>query len=386
MCGLTGIAGDGIVTRDMHALQDLLAISTIRGQDGTGVIQGRFWEPEDAKKNTIFSFKQSYEVNYFLWVHTRTDKANKLLFSLFDNVHAYHVRWATKGDINEDNCHPFEMPSFIGMHNGTLKEKKYDDVTKTDSEVLFEEIEEKGLEKTLSELRSDSAYALVMVSKTTGEITFVRNKHRSLYCAFNSERDVMYWHSEDGALTYILDRHDIKHHGVVEVTAGKVHKILPWDIDCKKPGFDTLEDLPVSTVPFEAAITSTGWGGRVQLGAEARALLNDHEYALWMQEYGDPHQLGSYYGNLAPWMDWEPEKAKIIDVVPEPVTTNIVDFRRHKHRLTPHYSCIGCNRDLNLVDQYHAAKTTTKEGIQLFECEDCVTSREKLVAHHLTMN
>src|SRR5690606_31052531 len=81
--------------------------------------------------------------------------------------------------------------------------------TKTDSELLMEDIEKYGVEGTLNGLSVASAYAVAVYHKGEGIISLARNHHRPFFIAFNQKRSVAYWASEEGMLRFIAKRNGI---------------------------------------------------------------------------------------------------------------------------------------------------------------------------------
>jgi predicted glutamine amidotransferase len=217
MCGLLGMMGPGIQVKDYKILRELGFVSQIRGIDGAGIYQVR----SQAFGKNAFKYEQIYKSpeNWSSMMteidehHGRKDKDYAdLLKSTMADVLMCHVRWATKGHINEANAHPFNTYNIVGAHNGTLVDKKYEDNKKTDSELLFLDINHRMQEKkgnildVLNDLDVRSAYAITMYNRADHKMYFARNGARDLAFAFLKDRGVMYWASDIGMLRYILGR------------------------------------------------------------------------------------------------------------------------------------------------------------------------------------
>ncbi len=96
-------------------LTDMLLASAVRGVDGTGMYQL-------AQDATMYTYK--------LAMPSAVALENTYIKSMVDDCHnssitVGHVRAATQGNINDDNCHPFQAfredgSYIIGVHNGTL--------------------------------------------------------------------------------------------------------------------------------------------------------------------------------------------------------------------------------------------------------------------------
>lgn len=238
MCGLFGMMGPGISQKDVRFIRDLAYTSGLRGTDGTGVLQGVTYKK--AKSGFFYTVeKLPSEVSFFLWHHARAKEGDRdILDSVTDTFMAGHVRASTRGANTLENTHPFELDELIGMHNGTLMDKKYEHKTKTDSELLFRDIEEKGPMKVLSLLDKRSAYAIITFNKMTGEFMFARNEHRPLSCTWNEKRKVFYWASESGMLRFCADRQDIEYDKIWSFTTDTIHTFRPYDVEVgKKPNW-----------------------------------------------------------------------------------------------------------------------------------------------------
>jgi asparagine synthetase B (glutamine-hydrolysing) len=147
-----------------------------------------------------------------------------------DNFLIGHVRYATVGGISDQNSHPFDIDQVIGVHNGTLMDEKYQHLEKTDSEMMFEDVNTRGLIPVLQELDKDSAYAIVLLSKRTNEISFTRNDKRSLWYAVNTKRNVFYWSTERVMLMFAAAREGIDISTPIPFTPGLVYTFSPLDV------------------------------------------------------------------------------------------------------------------------------------------------------------
>lgn len=224
MCGLAGAMGPDITSRDLEFLDELGYVTALRGKDSTGVFQGK--SNQYTKEVTLV--KQADEYSYFKWFQENAKEGNpKILNNIQCNFIAIHCRAATKGDINDANAHPFETERYVGMHNGTLTDRFYHHKTKTDSELMFEDMDKNGIERVLRFLDNTSAFAIVMFDKQTGEMIFTRNSLRTLYFAYHKDRAVVYWSSEKEMINLIAAR---KNFNIIEpgyLPVDKVFRVLP---------------------------------------------------------------------------------------------------------------------------------------------------------------
>lgn len=164
MCGIIAYSGNDNFLIDK--ITNLLLYNTTRGTDGSG------WY-NDGKitkgKDDVFDLLKKNITNI---------KKEKIFIG--------HTRNATSGGKNDNNSHPFEYGSIIGVHNGSSKMLLYQlcqqyslqfkDID-VDSQVLIQQLSLNNGYKILKEW--DGPIAVVFVNKTTPDI---------LYCFRNHER------------------------------------------------------------------------------------------------------------------------------------------------------------------------------------------------------
>lgn len=346
MCGLVGILGSGIIQADLKILRELSYISALRGTDGSGIVQGRFenFGDDQAKIerwNRYTIEKSKHDIAFFLWYSTKHPEGNKDLFDgIHNNFFGVHVRAATQGHICAENSHPFEYNNLIGMHNGTLFDKKYDSKEQTDSELLIKDISENGIIPVLKELSPNSAYALVMVDKRNGKVTFVRNNDRGLFCCYNAKRDVMYWASEKWMLEGVLARNGetIYDNTAYIFESFKVHSLY---IDEFKKGTDRVFDELTAFQPKERYIH-----------CNTNNYKNNYDRISWNQKKENQKN------------DGKDTRREEILALPAPKKPKL-----HVSGRIPYGTCIDCKKKLNLVDQFFARKFPMEPT--LFICKSC---------------
>lgn len=207
MCGVFGMMGPAINQRDLEIIKDLGVVSQLRGLDGAGIFQIRS-NPTHNYSNYEKLYKVDTSFSDLLndCVYFKKD-LNTLLDTVLVDVVIGHVRAATRGIVSRENSHPYSFSNIVGAHNGTLKDFKYMDKNKTDSELLFQDINENGIVPVIEKLDKDSAYTLTIYDRENKEMVFLRNELRPLAFAVLKSRQVIYWASERDMLKYVLDRH-----------------------------------------------------------------------------------------------------------------------------------------------------------------------------------
>ena len=172
-------------------------MDSIRGYHSTGVIS------VSGKGNKRSILKDAVDGAHFTqtkeWANFRGhNKDSKILIG--------HNRWATQGEVNKQNSHPFSFGNISGVHNGTLHyQSNLPDYTRfeVDSENIYWSFHKKGVEWTLERL--DGAFALVWYDSSKRTLNFARNDERPLWIAELTDGTIA-WASEEGMLTWLIER------------------------------------------------------------------------------------------------------------------------------------------------------------------------------------
>jgi predicted glutamine amidotransferase len=240
MCGIVGMAGE-VTAQHEKVLRTLLVLDCIRGEDSTGIAV------VPRATNNVKIAKQVGDP-FQLFDHKSYDKA-------LQGTHRCiigHNRYATSGAVSRVTAHPFENDSFVGVHNGTLKNKwKLADANQftVDSENLYHHMHLHGLHDLLATM--DGAWALVWWDKQMESLNLLRNKERTLFYAMSKDEKVIFWASEYWMLHAALGRAGIDYTNVeilpedthVTISIGKDGK-LSKPIARKAPGTYVLPPAP----------------------------------------------------------------------------------------------------------------------------------------------
>jgi predicted glutamine amidotransferase len=238
MCGHVGIMG-ALVEKDFQVLHWLLHLDTIRGTHSTGVaaihpdgdgVSTKLYKAVGAPHRLYGKHAEHFPGGVY--------KAQDAICMIG------HNRYATQGEVNEENAHPFEFDKVIGAHNGTVPAWSLRNLSNSilhhiDSKAIFQHISDTDNLQSLWD-EADGAMALVWWDKVRLTLNFLRNKERTLhYTVANNGK--LYWASEKWMLEVVLDRFniiyqkiklfDVDVHYVADLTkAGVVitqHKLKP---------------------------------------------------------------------------------------------------------------------------------------------------------------
>ena len=402
MCGLVGMMGPGVQSDDLKMMKDLAYICGLRGKDGSGILQGfgSKWRKEYKVSKTW------QEISYLLWFNEWSSKGDrKFLSSVQDNYFAVHCRWATVGANSDENSHPFDTKNLVGMHNGTLEDMKYYDHRKTDSEMMFDDMSNRGIIPVLQDLDLKSAYAIVIFDKNSGELVFSRNNDRPLYFAHNLERGVTYWASEPDMLRLAAGRNKIKLSTFVYLKPNAVYRVDPTQ--CKKaewPKWTSTDLFPqgepsktqsvppvkenLETRPFKPANTQES----VELEraiASGEDLISSakaaRSVALVPRILDGSVESSRLWDDVKsedlPWddedvFDKQNEDSEVLLAKPR----NAEDFRFNPVRI-PKDKCTFCGDELDLLQRWYASTYDNGNVISCQECTDLSKEVKDIQCH-----
>lgn len=234
-----GVAGQ-IYRKEDLAFKDLLLIDALRGDHSTGVL----FAPR-SPNFPPYVLKKATDPTWFLYqkeVHTAFKEVNMCLLG--------HNRYATVGNIDDTNAHPFAFKSIVGAHNGTLHNKGAlvdSETFDVDSANLFHSIEKVGLEETYELIQG--AWSLTWWHTEENSLHFLRNEKRPLSYCFSKDRKSIFWASEAAMLILALSRRSIDY---TEIVQTKPHHFYTFKI----PAFGkTISDIKIvdmtpKVVPF----------------------------------------------------------------------------------------------------------------------------------------
>ena len=196
MCGLVGIAGN-LLYQDEFTMQRLLLFDYFRGENSTGMAAIRL------NNESVLAKVASNPIDLF-----GMQQFKAALNGNASKAFIGHNRKATRGAVTTVNAHPYHFDHIVGAHNGTLDYKSVNALEEAlgekfgvDSMALIAGIAKLGIKKTIELCYEgkdgvDGAWAITWYDQKEGTLNFLRNKHRSLYYAFEEGFKRMFWASE----------------------------------------------------------------------------------------------------------------------------------------------------------------------------------------------
>lgn len=207
MCGIVGVFGN-IIKKHENALTQMLIVDQLRGQDSTGMMRVARFQPDVEVVKAVGTPDVLVD-----------SKPYEKALSGLHRALIGHNRFATKGAVNRNNAHPFDLDHITGVHNGSMR--VYNKLHgfgghPVDSYVLYNHIQEHGLRDAVD--NSEGAMALVWWDKRTHELNIYRNTERPLAIAHSSKDGVYMIGSEWGMVEWIATRNGIILDTVEEVS------------------------------------------------------------------------------------------------------------------------------------------------------------------------
>lgn len=233
MCGLVGMFSSSMLSRvELNALKELFMLTQLRGTDSTGMV------------TADLLYKREYNLEKCAGSFLDfTENCPDVLQALRANFVMGHCRYATKGSINSENAHPYAFKKILGMHNGTLTDRRfsphYYELPKairgkhTDSYLFYRELNkvlEAGgkLDDVIKDMEYDSAYAMVYWNYMS-TVSLFRNADRPLFIGVEKTNGTVVIASEERYINFISN-------SKLEFIITKVETDTLYEIDLKQIG------------------------------------------------------------------------------------------------------------------------------------------------------
>lgn len=245
-----GVLGD-INYTEKKVFQSLLELDTRRGPHSTGVFTVKCDNSVEFDKRVGTPWEFYKESDTF-----RGGNFNGTLKALVG-----HNRFATIGDVTQDNAHPFDFDNIIGVHNGTIRHmgselwlEENGGKFAVDSQMLYAAIEKKGLRDTITNITG--AWSCVWWDKVALRLNFFRNADRPMWYTMNKSERNIFFASEPWMLAVALELNKVPFDTISETTPN-LHFYVNMDSVAPSQPKPTLwyekEEIKEKTFPTQAA-------------------------------------------------------------------------------------------------------------------------------------
>lgn len=200
MCGIVGVINPTTLAHEKWFTQALI-VDQLRGFHSTGAF-------------AVFKDEVQWHKDAVLGTHFVEQEGFKgLLRTRSPLAYVGHNRWATMGEVNEDNAHPFHHNPITLVHNGTLRtEAPGVSATQfgTDSEGIAYALSQPDAvpDNVLNEL--SGAFVLVWHDLDDNCLRMARNDERTLYVAKCKGHDTLLFASEALMIEWLAARNNIE--------------------------------------------------------------------------------------------------------------------------------------------------------------------------------
>lgn len=232
MCGLVAmhtVEKNGFYFADKEEFKQMMVLNSIRGVHSTG-IAGFNMRANEPKVSLIKSINSPY----YLYNYTQSDVFFDRFVKEFTTVIG-HGRYATKGEVNAINAHPFEEGHITLAHNGVINnfhslQESHHSKIEVDSHLVAKLFEEKEAIDVLPTI--EGAYVFIWFDSRTKTLNIARNSQRPLFVAELSHRNTLIFASEETTLEWNAKRNKTHIKGVEEI---KPYQIYTYTADSLIP-------------------------------------------------------------------------------------------------------------------------------------------------------
>lgn len=390
MCGLAAIIDPYLGDKEREAFWTLLLVTSLRGIDSTGVIsvESRYnyqnLKPEVPDKH-IVRWVKALGDPFRLRAKSEFSRVLKPLEGYGAKALIGHCRAATRGSLSPENAHPFDVGKLVGIHNGTIRSGLKIPDGETDSQALYEVLQENGI-SGLKDI--NGAFALIWYDKETHKVHALRNTERPLFYAEVGSATIIA--SEKEFIEFTIARSDVFHNKEHTIKMLDPYHLLSVDLaDIRmRIGRDiasnvTIEDKTDDCVKKWEVVAGRN-GGRFRFGPYSEY------YEDWPTEQVEQEGTKATTTTRASTTGLGSDGPQIEGVVGVDDTTNMfpcypigagVYVTRKKYRDLLKCGCSWCTAEATETDPVvWGEETDASKSLQYdqFLCEHCVTGNEEV--------
>lgn len=231
-----------VSTKINKVLDHLFYINSYKQVDGSGLMWMDFNGNTDYIKNSLTST-----------IFTQTNDYRSVQNTLANNRFvAGHTRFSTVGSNNWENSHPFDLPTYLGMQNGTARcahrNLVYGKVSpyNVDSASVFWSFEEQGTAATFDSYMGEGVF--LFFNKENKTFNIVKNDKRTLYIAEIVESNGYIIATEADAIKLTCKRANLS---IKEPVPVENDTLITYTIDCTvtKRDLTVKTPIPATTYP-----------------------------------------------------------------------------------------------------------------------------------------
>lgn len=253
MCGLVAMFTTrkvGFFQADVSEFNQMMVLNSLRGSHSTGKA-GINFRVQSPVPEVVKSIGSPYNLQNF----NDTVEFDKRFLSSYTAVIG-HGRYATTGDVNADNAHPFIERHITMAHNGVIRNfdllKPDYPNTEVDSHVVCKMLADKPAKEVLESIVG--AYVLIWFDSKEKTFNVARNSERPLFITKLKNSETLLFASEKETIIWNATRNKTPVEDIVEIKPLTIHT---WKHDSLEATLTPFKEKVTSFTKF----TSYGYGG-----------------------------------------------------------------------------------------------------------------------------